>query len=162
MKTRRHFPACSAGCEQSPSTYLEGEIERRQRYPEKIQLMSGQNNCTKHSIVALPVEPGESPCPLAIGSTVNSRSSFIRFTPTAQHVQAALCWAGAKIPGPGSGCEVDALQRFEGHGDVDDEVRLSVAFRLEAGVDVSGFAGWGMMCGALCPPSSEHSVLGNS
>jgi len=84
---------------------------------------------------------------LAMSNTVEQQIVLHQFTPR-HSVQARLMlgWSRQDLAREAD-VEVDALQRFESHGDVDDEVRLSVAFRLEAEglVFFPGFApGWGM------------------
>ena len=69
---------------------------------------------------------------LAMSSTVEQQIVLHQFTPR-HSVQARLMlgWSREDLAREAD-VEVDALQRFESHGDVDDAVRLSVAFRLEA------------------------------
>eukprot|EP01133_Synstelium_polycarpum_P010183 gene10183-11864_t len=97
-----------------------------------------------------------------MSSTVEQQIVLHQFTPR-HSVQARLMlgWSREDLAREAD-VEVDALQRFESHGDVDDAVRLSVAFRLEAEglVFFPGFApGWGMNVRGSLPLSSEHSVL---
>jgi DNA-binding XRE family transcriptional regulator len=68
---------------------------------------------------------------------------------TAKHsvqARAMLGWGREELARQ-AGVTVEALQQFESHGDVGDETRLALAFRLEAEglVFFPGFApGWGM------------------
>lgn len=84
---------------------------------------------------------------LAMSSTVEQQIVLHQFTPR-HSVQARLMlgWSREDLAHE-AGVAVDALQRFESHGEVADETRLSLAFRLEAEglVFFPGFApGWGM------------------
>jgi DNA-binding XRE family transcriptional regulator len=62
-----------------------------------------------------------------------------------------------------AGVAVEAIQQFEGHGDVDDETRLILAFRLEAEglVFFPGFApGWGMSVRRFDTVAAEPTAQG--
>jgi hypothetical protein len=99
---------------------------------------------------------------LAMSNTVEQQIVLHQFTPR-HSVQARLMlgWSREDLAREAE-VDVDALQRFESHGDVDDEVRLSVAFRLEAEglVFFPGFTpGWGMSVRGSLPLSAEHSAV---
>ncbi|MBY8949529.1 MULTISPECIES: helix-turn-helix transcriptional regulator [unclassified Pseudomonas] len=84
---------------------------------------------------------------LAMSSFVEQQIVLHQFT--AKHsVQARtmLGWSREELARQ-AGVTVDAIQQFESQGDVGDETRLALAFRLEAEglVFFPGFApGWGM------------------
>jgi len=82
---------------------------------------------------------------------------------TAKHsVQARvmLGWSREELSRQ-AGVTVDAIQRFETQGTVEDDVRLTLAFRLEAeGLAFSqGFApGWGMRARKLGAAATEPAA----
>lgn len=84
---------------------------------------------------------------LAISSFVEQQIVLHQFT--AKHsaqARAMLGWSREDLARQ-AGVAVEAVQRFESHADVEDETRLTLAFRLEAEglVFFPGFApGWGM------------------
>lgn len=84
---------------------------------------------------------------LAMSSFVEQQMVLHQFT--AKHSAQArvmLGWSREELARQ-AGVAVQAIQQFEAHGDVDDETRLVLAFRLEAEglVFFPGFApGWGM------------------
>ncbi|QHF46504.1 transcriptional regulator [Pseudomonas sp. S35] len=84
---------------------------------------------------------------LAMSSFVEQQIVLHQFT-TQHSVQARamLGWSREELARQ-AGVAVESVQRFEGQGDVDDQTRLILAFRLEAEglVFFPGFApGWGM------------------
>ncbi len=84
---------------------------------------------------------------LAMHSFVDQQIVLHQFT-TQHSVQARamLGWSREELARQ-AGVTVDAVQQFESQGDVGDETRLALAFRLEAEglVFFPGFApGWGM------------------
>lgn len=84
---------------------------------------------------------------LALSRTVEQQIVLHQFTPR-HSVQARLMlgWSQEDLARE-AGVAMGELERLESHGEVDDAVRLSVAFRLEAQglVFFPGFApGWGM------------------
>jgi DNA-binding XRE family transcriptional regulator len=84
---------------------------------------------------------------LAMSSFVEQQIVLHQFT--AKHsvqARAMLGWSREELARQ-AGVTVDAIQQFESLGDVGDETRLALAFRLEAQglVFFPGFApGWGM------------------
>lgn len=84
---------------------------------------------------------------LAMSSLVEQQIVLHQFT--AKHsvqARAILGWSREDLARQ-AGVTADAVQRFESHADVEDETRLTLAFRLEAEglVFFPGFApGWGM------------------
>lgn len=84
---------------------------------------------------------------LAMSSFVEQQIVLHQFT--AKHsaqARAILGWSREDLARQ-AGVAVEAVQRFESHADVEDETRLTLAFRLEAEglVFFPGFApGWGM------------------
>jgi DNA-binding XRE family transcriptional regulator len=84
---------------------------------------------------------------LAMSSFVEQQIVLHQFT--AKHsaqARAILGWSREDLARQ-AGVAVEAVQRFESHADVEDETRLTMAFRLEAEglVFFPGFApGWGM------------------
>lgn len=84
---------------------------------------------------------------LAISSFVEQQILLHQFT--AKHsgqARAMLGWSRDDLARQ-AGVAVEAVQQFENQGDVEDEVRLALAFRLEAEglVFFPGFVpGWGM------------------
>lgn len=84
---------------------------------------------------------------LAMSSFVEQQIVLHQFT--AKHsvqARAMLGWSREDLARQ-AGVAVEAVQRFENHVDVEDETRLTLAFRLEAEglVFFPGFApGWGM------------------
>ncbi|MFB3305881.1 XRE family transcriptional regulator [Pseudomonas sp. AMR01] len=84
---------------------------------------------------------------LAMSSFVEQQIVLHQFT--AKHsvqARAMLGW-GREDLARQAGVALEAVERFESHADVDDEIRLTLAFRLEAEglVFFPGFApGWGM------------------
>lgn len=84
---------------------------------------------------------------LAMSSFVEQQIVLHQFT--AKHsvqARAMLGWSREELARQ-AGVTVDAVQQFESQGDVGDETRLALAFRLEAQglVFFPGFApGWGM------------------
>jgi transcriptional regulator with XRE-family HTH domain len=100
---------------------------------------------------------------LAMSTTVEQQIVLHQFTPR-HSIQARvmLGWSREDLARE-SGVTMDAIQRFESHGDVDDEVRLSLAFRLEAEglVFFPGFApGWGMSVRGRAAASDEPASKG--
>jgi len=96
---------------------------------------------------------------LAMSTTVEQQIVLHQFTPR-HSIQARvmLGWSREDLAREAE-VEVDAVQRFESHGDVEDGIRLSLAFRLEAEglVFFPGFApGWGMSVRGSSPIPSEH------
>lgn len=84
---------------------------------------------------------------LAMSSFVEQQIVLHQFT--AKHsaqARAMLGWSREYLARQ-AGVPVEAVQRFESHADVEDETRLTLAFRLEAEglVFFPGFApGWGI------------------
>ncbi|MDT3233439.1 helix-turn-helix domain-containing protein [Pseudomonas sp. rhizo25] len=84
---------------------------------------------------------------LAMSSFVEQQIVLHQFT--AKHCAQArlmLGWSREELARQ-AGVAVEAIQQLEGHGDIDDQTRLILAFRLEAEglVFFPGFApGWGM------------------
>ncbi|MBA1294906.1 helix-turn-helix transcriptional regulator [Pseudomonas lurida] len=84
---------------------------------------------------------------LAMSSSVDQQIVLHQFT--AKHsvqARAMLGWSREELARQ-AGVPVSALQQFESLGEVDDDTRLALAFRLEAEglVFFPGFApGWGM------------------
>ena len=100
---------------------------------------------------------------LAMSSFVEQQMVLHQFT--AKHSAQArvmLGWSREKLARQ-AGVAVQAIQQFEAHGDVDDETRLVLAFRLEAEglVFFPGFApGWGMSVRRFDTPSAEPATQG--
>ncbi len=98
---------------------------------------------------------------LAMSSFVEQQIVLHQFT--AKHsVQARvmLGWSREELSRQ-AGVAVDAIQRFETQGEVEDDVRLTLAFRLEAEglVFFPGFApGWGMSARKFDTPPSEPAA----
>ncbi|KAA0943911.1 MULTISPECIES: XRE family transcriptional regulator [unclassified Pseudomonas] len=84
---------------------------------------------------------------LAMSSTVDQQIVLHQFTPRhSVQARAMLGWSREDFSREAL-VEVDAIQHFESHGEVDDKTRLTLGFRLEAEglVFFPGFApGWGM------------------
>ncbi|MFC6297428.1 XRE family transcriptional regulator [Pseudomonas sp. CCM 7893] len=84
---------------------------------------------------------------LAMSSPVEQQIVLHQFTPRhSVQARAMLGWSREDFARE-SGVDAVTLQRFESHGEVNDETRLTLAFRLEAEglVFFPGFApGWGM------------------
>lgn len=100
---------------------------------------------------------------LAMSSFVEQQIVLHQFT--AKHsvqARAMLGW-GREDLARQAGVPVEAVQLFESQGDVDDETRLTLAFRLEAEglVFFPGFApGWGMTARRFHTTSSEPAAQG--
>ncbi|TFY85659.1 XRE family transcriptional regulator [Pseudomonas nabeulensis] len=96
---------------------------------------------------------------LAMSSFVEQQIVLHQFT--AKHsVQARvmLGWSREDLARQ-AGVALEAVQRFESHAEVEDEIRLSLAFRLEAEglVFFPGFApGWGMSVRGTLPAASAQ------
>ncbi|QOQ75771.1 helix-turn-helix transcriptional regulator [Pseudomonas poae] len=100
---------------------------------------------------------------LAMSSFVEQQIVLHQFT-TKHSVQARamLGWSREELARQ-AGLAVEAVQRFESQGDVDDETRLALAFRLEAEglVFFPGFApGWGMSVRKFDSAPSEPASQG--
>ncbi|WP_419793964.1 helix-turn-helix transcriptional regulator [Pseudomonas palleroniana] len=84
---------------------------------------------------------------LAMSSFVEQQIVLHQFTPRhSVQARAMLGWSQEQLARL-AGVTVQALQQFESQGDVGDDTRLALAFRLEAEglVFFPGFApGWGM------------------
>ncbi|SDU85257.1 helix-turn-helix transcriptional regulator [Pseudomonas mucidolens] len=84
---------------------------------------------------------------LAMSSTVDQQIVLHQFTPRhSAQARAMLGWSQEDLARE-TGVAPQTIQRFERHADVNDETRLTLAFRLEAEglVFFPGFApGWGM------------------
>lgn len=84
---------------------------------------------------------------LAVSTTVDQQIVLHQFTPRhSVQARALLGWSREDLARH-AGVGMDAIQRFESHEEVDDAVRIALAFRLEHEglVFFPGFApGWGM------------------
>lgn len=84
---------------------------------------------------------------LAVSSTVDQQIVLHQFTPRhSAQARALLGWSREDLARH-AGVGMDAIQRFESHEEVDDAIRIALAFRLEHEglVFFPGFApGWGM------------------
>ncbi|MBT9300788.1 helix-turn-helix domain-containing protein [Pseudomonas sp. TAE6080] len=84
---------------------------------------------------------------LAVSTTVDQQIVLHQFTPRhSVQARALLGWSREDLARH-AGVGIDAIQRFESHEEVDDAVRIALAFRLEHEglVFFPGFApGWGM------------------
>ena len=100
---------------------------------------------------------------LAMSSFVEQQIVLHQFTPKhSAQARIMLGWSRAELARQ-AGVTVEAIQRFESHGDVDDETRLILAFRLEAEglVFFPGFApGWGMSARRFAPVTAEPAAQG--
>ncbi|NVZ23812.1 XRE family transcriptional regulator [Pseudomonas costantinii] len=100
---------------------------------------------------------------LAMSSFVEQQIVLHQFT--AKHsvqARAMLGW-GREDLARQAGVAVEAVQLFESRGDVDDQTRLNLAFRLEAEglVFFPGFApGWGMSARRFDTTPSEPAAQG--
>lgn len=100
---------------------------------------------------------------LAMSSFVEQQIVLHQFT--AKHsvqARAMLGWSREELARQ-AGLAVETVQRFESQGDVDDETRLVLAFRLEAEglVFFPGFApGWGMSARKLDKAPAEPAAQG--
>lgn len=100
---------------------------------------------------------------LAKSSFVEQQIVLHQFT--AKHsaqARAMLGWSREDLARQ-AGVAVEAVHRFESHADVEDETRLTLAFRLEAEglVFFPGFApGWGMNVRRSLKAPSEPSEPG--
>lgn len=100
---------------------------------------------------------------LAMSSFVEQQIVLHQFT--AKHCAQArvmLGWRREELARQ-AGVAVQAIQQLEDHGDVDDETRLVLAFRLEAEglVFFPGFApGWGMSARRFDTPAAQPSAQG--
>lgn len=100
---------------------------------------------------------------LAMSSFVEQQIVLHQFT--ARHsvqARAMLGWSRENLASQ-AGVAVEALQRFESQGDVDDDTRLALAFRLEAEglVFFPGFApGWGMSARRFDAAPAEPAAQG--
>lgn len=98
---------------------------------------------------------------LAMSSFVEQQIVLHQFT--AKHCAQArvmLGWSREELARQ-AGVAVQAIEQLEGHGDVDDETRLILAFRLEAEglVFFPGFApGWGMSARRFDTPAAQPSA----
>ncbi|QJI30498.1 helix-turn-helix transcriptional regulator [Pseudomonas sp. ADAK18] len=99
---------------------------------------------------------------LAMSSPVEQQIVLHQFTPRhSVQARAMLGWSREDFARE-SGVDAITLQRFESHGEVNDETRLTLAFRLEAEglVFFPGFTpGWGMSVRGSLPASIEHLVF---
>ena len=100
---------------------------------------------------------------LAMSSFVEQQIVLHQFT-TKHCAQARvmLGWSREELARQ-AGVAVQAIEKLEGHGDVDDETRLILAFRLEAEglVFFPGFApGWGMSARRFDTPAAQPSAQG--
>ena len=100
---------------------------------------------------------------LAMSSFVEQQIVLHQFT-TKHCAQARvmLGWSREELARQ-AGVAVQAIEKLEGHGDVDDETRLILAFRLEAEglVFFPGFApGWGMSARRLDTAAAHPSAQG--
>ena len=100
---------------------------------------------------------------LAMSSFVEQQIVLHQFT-TKHCAQARvmLGWSREELARQ-AGVAVQAIEKLEGHGDVDDETRLILAFRLEAEglVFFPGFApGWGMSARRLDTAAAQTSAQG--
>ncbi|MEW5699765.1 XRE family transcriptional regulator [Pseudomonas synxantha] len=100
---------------------------------------------------------------LALSSFVEQQIVLHQFT--AKHCAQArvmLGWSREELARQ-AGVAVEAIQQLEGHGDIDDQTRLILAFRLEAEglVFFPGFApGWGMTARRFDTPTAEPTSKG--
>lgn len=100
---------------------------------------------------------------LAMSSFVEQQIVLHQFT--AKHsvqARAMLGWSREDLARQ-AGIAVDAVQRFESHAEVEDETRLTLAFRLEAEglVFFPGFApGWGMSVRRFDSEATEPAAQG--
>ncbi|TVT92663.1 helix-turn-helix transcriptional regulator [Pseudomonas sp. RGB] len=100
---------------------------------------------------------------LAMSSFVEQQIVLHQFT--AKHsvqARAMLGWSREELARQ-TGLAVETVQRFESQGDVDDETRLVLAFRLEAEglVFFPGFApGWGMSVRKFDKAPAEPAAQG--
>ncbi|WP_456025649.1 helix-turn-helix domain-containing protein [Pseudomonas capeferrum] len=100
---------------------------------------------------------------LAMSSFVEQQIVLHQFT--AKHsvqARAMLGWSREELARQ-TGLAVETVQRFESKGDVDDETRLVLAFRLEAEglVFFPGFApGWGMSARKFDKAPAEPAAQG--
>ncbi|WP_416362729.1 helix-turn-helix domain-containing protein [Pseudomonas sp. NFX183] len=100
---------------------------------------------------------------LAMSSFVEQQIVLHQFT--AKHsvqARAMLGWSREELARQ-TGLAVETVQRFESQGDVDDETRLVLAFRLEAEglVFFPGFApGWGMSARKFDKAPAEPAAKG--
>ncbi|WP_073523082.1 helix-turn-helix transcriptional regulator [Pseudomonas fluorescens] len=100
---------------------------------------------------------------LAMSSFVEQQIVLHQFT-TKHCAQARvmLGWSREELARQ-AGVTVQAIEQLEGHGDVDDETRLILAFRLEAEglVFFPGFApGWGMSARRFDTVAAQPSAQG--
>ena len=100
---------------------------------------------------------------LAMSSLVEQQIVLHQFTAThSVQARAMLGWSRENLASQ-AGVAVEALQRFESQGDVDDDTRLALAFRLEAEglVFFPGFApGWGMRARRFDAAPAEPAAQG--
>ncbi|MBF6030152.1 XRE family transcriptional regulator [Pseudomonas sp. P115] len=100
---------------------------------------------------------------LAMSSFVEQQIVLHQFT--AKHsaqARAMLGWSREDLACQ-AGVAVNAVQRFESHAEVEDEIRLTLAFRLEAEglVFFPGFApGWGMSVRQFDTAPAEPTAQG--
>lgn len=100
---------------------------------------------------------------LAMSSFVEQQIVLHQFT--AKHsvqARAMLGWSHEDLARK-AGVAVNTVQQFEGQGDVDDDARLAMAFRLEAEglVFFPGFApGWGMSARRFDGTPTESAAQG--
>ena len=100
---------------------------------------------------------------LAMSSFVEQQIVLHQFT--AKHCAQArvmLGWSREELARQ-AGVAVEAIQQLEGHGAIDDQPRLILAFRLEAEglVFFPGFApGWGMTARRFDTPTAEPTSQG--
>lgn len=100
---------------------------------------------------------------LAMSSFVEQQIVLHQFT--AKHCAQArlmLGWSREELARQ-AGVAVEAIQQLEGHGDIDDQTRLILAFRLEAEglVFFPGFApGWGMTARRFDTPAADPTPRG--
>ena len=100
---------------------------------------------------------------LAMSSFVEQQIVLHQFT--AKHsvqARAMLGWSREDLARQAC-VTVEAVQRFESHAEVDDETRLTLAFRLEAEglVFFPGFApGWGMSVRRADSAATEPAAQG--
>ncbi|MGR3890584.1 helix-turn-helix domain-containing protein [Pseudomonas sp. 1152_12] len=100
---------------------------------------------------------------LAMSSFVEQQIVLHQFT-TKHSIQARamLGWSREELARQ-AGLAVEAVQRFESQGDVDDEIRLALAFTLEAEglVFFPGFTpGWGMSARRFDATPTEPAAQG--
>jgi DNA-binding XRE family transcriptional regulator len=95
---------------------------------------------------------------LAMSSPVEQQIVLHQFTPRHSiQARAMLGWSREDFARE-SGVDAVTIQRFESHGEVNDQARLTLAFRLEAEglVFFPGFApGWGMSVRDVATHSAE-------